>query len=56
MSKTAVITLSANDIGTLLLGGEINWPFALSDSRDLQGVSVRFNACDNSNVRVTNDD
>lgn len=56
MSKTVKVTLSANDIGRLLLGGEIEWPFVLADSHDLQGVSVRFDECHDLGVQVVNDD
>lgn len=56
MSKIVKVTLSADDIGRLLLGGEIEWPFILSGYRDLQGVSVKFDECGGEGVRVVNDD
>lgn len=56
MSKTIKVTLSTDDIGRLLLGGEIEWPFVLDGRSDLHGVSVRFDECHDSGVRVVNDD
>lgn len=56
MSKIVKITLSADAIARLLLDGEIEWPFVLSESRDLQGVSVQFDKCGGEGVQVINDD
>ena len=56
MGKIMKITLSADDIGRLLFGGEIEWLFLLSDCRNLEGVSVQFDQCGGEGVRVVNDD